>query len=55
MARKFYKECRRHCGGYPACPACDGTGKVRDYELETEYVEYCSDRDRDERMERERA
>ena len=52
MEKKFYKNCG--CGGYPPCQRCNGTGRVRDRDTELEYADYCRDRDRDDRLERER-
>lgn len=50
--KKFWKDCG--CGGYPPCPSCHGTGRVRDYDAEMEYADYCHDRDKDDRLERRR-
>ena len=50
--RRFWKDCG--CGGYPPCQRCGGSGRVEDRDAEMEYADYCHDRDRDDRMERER-
>jgi hypothetical protein len=49
--RWFYKPCG--CGGLPECARCGGSGEVRDRDAELDYADYCYDRDKDDRLERE--
>ena len=51
MAKKFWKPCG--CGGLPECQRCGGRGQVEDRDAEMEYADYCRDRDRDDKLQRE--